>query len=81
MQVFLKNLSENELKAIEKLAKNNNSVDHKADKRNSTVLLEGDVYINHTENTRKYNTKFEKSDIKSRTLNFQLNHRKSINKT
>ena len=43
------------------------------------VLVDRDVYVNHMENILKDNNKFEKVDIKTRTLNFQVNHEKRIN--
>ena len=53
-------LSDEELKALEKLSKNNNLVIQKADKGNSVVLVDRDVYVNHMENILKDQTKFEK---------------------
>ena len=73
------NQSNEELKAVKKLSKNNNVVVQKADKGNSVVLVDSDVYVNHMKNIVKENTKFEKVDIKTRTLNFQINHEKHIN--
>ena len=55
--------------ALNKLCKNNNLVVQKADKGNSVVLVDRKVYANHMENTLKDNIKFEKVDIKTRTLN------------
>ena len=43
------------------------------------VLVDGDVYVNHMENILKGNTKFEKFNIKTRTMNVQVNHEKRIN--
>ena len=43
------------------------------------VLTDRNVYVKHMENILKDNTKFEKVDIKTRTLNFQVNHEKHIN--
>ena len=43
------------------------------------VLVHSDVYVKHMENILKDNTKFEKVDIKTRTLNFQVSHEKRIN--
>ena len=40
------------------------------------VLVDRDVYVKHMENILKDNTKFEKVDINTRTLNFQVNHEK-----
>ena len=51
----------------------------KADEGSSVVLVDRDVYVNHMENILKDNNKFEKVDIKTRTLNFQVNHEKRIN--
>ena len=36
------------------------------------------VYVKHMENILKDNAKLEKVDIKTRTLNFQVNHEKLI---
>ena len=55
--------------ALNKLCKNNNLVVQKADKGNSVVLVDRKVFANHMENTLKDNIKFEKVDIKTRTLN------------
>ena len=71
-------LSEEKLKAFEKLFKNNNLVVQKADKCNSVFLVDRYVYVNHMENILKGNTKFEKVEIKTRALNFQVNHEKRI---
>ena len=38
------------------------------------VLIDKDVYVKHLENILKDNTKFEKVDIKTKTLNFSVNH-------
>ena len=54
------NLSDKELKALEKLSKNNNLVVQKADNGNSMVLVDRDVYVNHMENILKDNNKFQK---------------------
>ena len=54
---------------LNKLCENNNLVVQKADKGNSVVLVDRKVYVNHMENTLKDNIKFEKVDIKIRTLN------------
>ena len=43
------------------------------------VVVDRDVYVKHMENILKGNTKFEKVDINTRTLNFQVNHEKRIN--
>ena len=73
------NLSDEELEALEKLSKNNNLVVPKADKGNSVVLVDKDVYVNYMENILKDQNKFEKVKIKTRILNFQVNHEKRIN--
>ena len=66
----LQNLYNQELEALDKLSKNKNLVVQKADKGNSVVLVDRDVYVKHMENILKDNTKFDKVDIKTRTLNF-----------
>ena len=43
------------------------------------VLVNRDVYVKHMENILKDKTKFDKVDIKTRTLNFQVNHEKRTN--
>ena len=73
------NLSDKEVEALDRLSKNQNLVVQKADKGNSVVLVDRDVYVKHMENILKDNTKFEKVDVKTRTLNFQVNHEKRIN--
>ena len=73
------NLSDRELEDLKKLSKSNNLVVPKADKGNSVVLVGRDVFVNHMENILKDNTKFWKVDVKTRTLNFQVNHEKRIN--
>ena len=77
----LENLYNQELEALDKLSKNKNLVVQKADKGNSVVLVDRDVYVKHMENILKDKTNFEKVDIKTRTLNFQVNHQKRINDT
>ena len=73
------NLSDEELEALDRLSKNKNLVVQKADKGNSMVLVHRDVYVKHMENILKDSTKFEKGDVKTRTLNLQVNHEKHIN--
>ena len=75
----LQNLYKQELEALDKLSKNKNLVVQKADKGNSVVLVNRDVYVKHMENILKDKTKFDKVDIKTRTLNFQVNHEKRTN--
>ena len=73
------NLSDEVLVALHRLSKNKNVVVQKADKGNSVVLVDRDVYVKHMENILKDNTKFKKVDMKARTLSFQVNHEKRIN--
>ena len=72
-------LSDKELEALDRLSKNKNLVVQKADKGNSMVLVHRDVYVKHMENILKDSTKFGKGDVKTRTLNLQVNHEKCIN--
>ena len=73
------NLSDEELEALEKLSKGNNLVVQKVDQGNSLVLVDKDVYVNYMENILKDQSKSEKVKIKTRILNFQVNHEKRIN--
>ena len=75
----LQKLSEEELDALDNLSSNIDLVVQKADKGNSVVLADRDVCANHMANIFKDNTKFVKTDIKTRNLNFQVNHEKRIN--
>ena len=50
---------------VKKCPRNNNLVVQKTDKGNSVVLVDKDIYVNHTENILKDNTKFEKANIKT----------------
>ena len=68
------------LEALDRLSKNKNLIVQKVDKGNCVVLVDRDVYTKHMENIFKDNTKFEQVDIKTRTLNFQFNNEKRINK-
>ena len=43
------------------------------------VLVDRGVHVKHMGNILKDNTEFGKVDIKTRTLNFQVNHEKLIN--
>ena len=72
-------LSDEVLQALDRLSKNKNLVIQKADKSNSVVLVNRDVYVKHMANILKDNTKFEKVDIKTRVLNVQVNHEKRLN--
>ena len=73
------NLSDEELKALDRFSENKTLVVQKTDNGNSVVLVDRDVFVKHRENIVRDNTKFEKVDIKTRTLNFQVNPEKSIN--
>ena len=73
------NISDKELEALDRLSKTKNLVVQKADKGNSVVLTNRDVYVKQMENILKDNTKSENVDIKTRTLNLQVNHEKRIN--
>ena len=50
----------------------------KADKRNSVVILEEDVYLRHKETIISVHNKFEKISIKKKIWNFSINHEKNI---
>ena len=50
----------------------------KADKGNSLVIVEKDVYLTHTETIISDHNKFEKVSIKRGILNFSINHEKNI---
>ena len=63
------NLSDEGLRALEKISKNNNLVVQKADKGKPVVLVDRDVYVKHVENILKDNTKFEKVALETRTFN------------
>ena len=43
------------------------------------VLVDRGVHVKHMGNILKDNTEFGKVDMKTRTLNFQVNHEKLIN--
>ena len=51
------NLSDEEPEAVDRLSKNKNLVIQKADKGNSVVLVDRDVYVKHMENILKDNIK------------------------
>ena len=51
----------------------------KADKGNSVVIVEKDVYLRHMETFVSNHNKFEKVSIKKGILNFSINHEKNIN--
>ena len=64
---------------LKNLSANCNSVIQKADKSNSVVLVEENVYISHIEKILDDATKFEKVKIKKGILNFSVNHERRIN--
>ena len=72
-------LSNEEFEALKNLSANCNLIIQKADKGNSVVLVEKDVYIRHIEKILDDVTKFEKVKIKKGILNFSINHERSIN--
>ena len=67
-------LSNEEFEALKNLSANCNLIIQKADKGNSVVLVEKDVYIRHIEKILDDATKFEKAKIKKGILNFSTNH-------
>ena len=72
-------LSNEEFEALKNLSANFNLIIQKADKGNSVVLVEKDVYIRHIEKILDDATKFEKVKIKKGILNFSINHERRIN--
>ena len=72
-------LSNEEFEALKNLSANCNLIIQKADKGNSVVLVEKDVYIRHIEKILDDATKFEKAKIKKGILNFSTNHERRIN--
>ena len=56
-----------------------NLVIQKADKGNSVVLVQKDVYVKHIEKILNDLHKFEKVNVKKGILNFSINHEKHIN--
>ena len=73
------NLSNEEFEALKNLPANCNLVIQKADKGNSVVLVEKDVYIRHIEKILDDATKFEKVKIEKEILNFSVNHERRTN--
>ena len=71
-------LSNEEFEAL-KTSGNCNLVIQKADKGNSVVIVEKDVYVRHMETILSDLNKFEKVIIKKGILNFSINHEKNIN--
>ena len=51
----------------------------KADKENSVVIVEKDIYLRHMETIVNDHNKFEKVNIKKGISNFSINHEKNIN--
>ena len=72
-------LSNEEFEALKTLSKNCNLVIQKADKDNSVVMVDKDVYLRRMETTVSDHNKFEKVSIKKGILNFSINHEKNIN--
>ena len=72
-------LSDEEFETLKNLPGNCNLVIQKADKGNSVVLFEKDVYIRHIEKILDDNTKCGKVKIKKGILNFSINHERRIN--
>ena len=72
-------LSNEEFEALKTLSGNCNLVIQKADKGNSVVIVEKDVYVRHMETILSDFNKFEKVSIKKGILNFSINHEKNIN--
>ena len=72
-------LSNEKFEALKTLSGNCNLVIQKADKGNSVVIVETDVYVRHMETILSDFNKFEKVSIKKGILNFSINHEKNIN--
>ena len=75
----LQHLSNEEFEALKALSGNCNLVIQKADKGNSVVIVEKDVYVRHMETILSDLNKFEKVSFKKGILNFSINHEKIIN--
>ena len=65
--------------ALNNLSANCNLITQKADKGNSVVLVEKNVYIRHIEKILDDATKFENVKIKKGILNFSVNHERRMN--
>ena len=61
------------------MSANCNLIVPKANKVNSVVLVEKNMYFRHMEKVLDDATKFEKVKIKNRILNFLINHERRIN--
>ena len=72
-------LSNEEFEALKTLSNNCNLVIQKADKSNSVIIVEKDVYLRHMETVISDHNKFEKVSIKKGILNCSINHEKNIN--
>ena len=72
-------LSNEEFEALKNRSANCNLIIQKADKGNSVVLVDKDVYIRHIEKILDDARKFEKVKIKKGILNFSINHERRIN--
>ena len=72
------NLPNEESETLKTLSKNCNLVIQKADKGNSVVIFEKDVYLRHMETILSDLSKFEKVSIKKGILNFSINHEKNV---
>ena len=72
-------LSNEEFETLKTLSGNCNLVIQKADKGNSVVIIQKDVYVRHMETILSDLNKFEKVSIKKGVLNFSINHEKNIN--
>ena len=71
--------SNEEFEALKTLSGNCNLVIQKADKGNSVVIVEKDVYVRYMEMILSDLNKFEKVNIKKAILNFSINREKNIN--
>ena len=71
-------LSNEEFEGVKTLSKNCNLVIPKADKGNSVVIVEKDVYLRHIETILSNYNNFEKVSIKKGISNFSVNHEKNI---
>ena len=64
---------------LKTLSKNFNLVIEKADKGNSAVIVEKDVYLRHMEMSLSDLKTLDKVSMKKGILNFSINHDKNIN--
>ena len=72
-------LSNEEFEALKNLSANCNLIIQKADKGNSVVLVEKDVYIRYIEKILDDATKIKQVKIKKEILDFSSNHERRIN--